>query len=51
MRYQYYKDNIFKNFVKNYKDFKGIETIFSKNEEISRERKLFVDTKRKDSNI
>lgn len=31
MRYQYYKDNIFKNFLKNYKDFKGIENVFAKN--------------------
>jgi hypothetical protein len=31
VRYQYYRDNIFKNFVKNYRDFKGMETIFAKN--------------------
>jgi len=24
MRYQYYKDNVFKYLVKNYRDFKGI---------------------------
>lgn len=46
MRYQYYKDNVFKLFVKNYRDFKGIEIVFAKSEEEQRERKTFIDSKR-----
>lgn len=48
MRYQYYKDNVFKHLVKNYRDFKGIEIVFAKNEDEQRERKAFIDTKRKE---
>jgi hypothetical protein len=46
LRYQYYKDNVFKLLVKNYRDFKGIEIIFAKSEEEQRERKVFIDSKR-----
>jgi len=30
MRYDYYKDNVFKHLVRNYRDFKGIEVTFGK---------------------
>lgn len=46
LRYQYYKDNVFKLLVKNYRDFRGVEIIFAKSEEEQRERRAFVDTKR-----
>lgn len=46
MRYQYYKDNVFRLFMKNYRDFKGIEIVFAKSEEEQRERKTFIDSKR-----
>lgn len=32
MRFDYYKDHVFKNFVRNYRDFKGVEAIFGKTE-------------------
>lgn len=50
MRYQYYKDNVFKLFVKNYRDFKGIEIVFAKSEEEQRERKTLIDSKRNSCN-
>jgi hypothetical protein len=33
LRYQYYKDVVFKYLIKNYRDFKGIEIIFAKSED------------------
>ena len=47
MRYQYYKDVVFKYLLKNYRDFKGIEIIFAKSEDEQRERKIFIESKRK----
>jgi len=42
LRFQYYKDNVLKHLVKNYRDFKGVENIFAKSEEEQRERKIFI---------
>ena len=47
MRYQYYKYVVFKYLLKNYRDFKGIEIIFAKSEDEQRERKIFIESKRK----
>jgi hypothetical protein len=32
MRYEHYRDNVFKSLVRNYRDFKGIEVTFGKDQ-------------------
>ena len=46
LRYQHYHQTVFRQFMKNYRDFKGIEVLLAKKEEPARERRLLVDTKR-----
>ena len=48
MRYDFYRDNVFRSLVRNYRDFKGIEVTFGKQENETREKKIYVETKRKD---
>ena len=47
MRYLYFKDHVFKSFNRAYRDFKEIEVLFAKNENESREKKIYVQTNRK----
>ena len=36
MRFEYYRDNVFKHLLRNYRDFKEVEVLFAKNEAESR---------------
>ena len=48
VRFHYYRQNVFNTFLKNYRDFKEIDSLYAKTEaERSKEKKVYVQTNRK----
>lgn len=47
MRYHYFRHNVLNHFLRNYRDFKDIDSLFAKTEaEKSKEKKVYVQTNR-----
>ena len=42
LRYEFYKENVLKNFAKNYRDLNDVQFYFAKTEDERKEKKMFV---------